>query len=257
MFTVPTFFLLSLNPTFISPPNHLFQNYYLIILFIFRYISQRRELTTLRGSVPNIRAASDYDVVIAAMKYIEQLQQQLAAATSSSQLNLHKLAASNNSLYQSQPQFMAACSSLDLSSTSNGNFSSCSRQLSYSTAAINESYTEKAASSFNISSYDEKTASAVDLSCDSIQSSPKQSPMAAKMPSFRTPQPPTSLMHIPKIKAASSHDLTKLNFRSPQKQRMYLARKLSHLASVPKKNFVKHVIKRDMKAKNKLEKNNN
>ena len=43
-----------------------------------RFINQRRELTTLRGSLPNVRAASDYDVVMAAIKYIENLQSQVA-----------------------------------------------------------------------------------------------------------------------------------------------------------------------------------
>jgi len=43
-----------------------------------RYINQRKELTTLRSSLPNVRAAkSDFEVVMAAIKYIESLQHQV------------------------------------------------------------------------------------------------------------------------------------------------------------------------------------
>ena len=37
-------------------------------------VGQRRELTALRTSLPNVKAASDLDVVLAAIAYIEQLQ---------------------------------------------------------------------------------------------------------------------------------------------------------------------------------------
>jgi hypothetical protein len=37
-------------------------------------VGQRRELTALRTSLPHVKAASDLDVVLAAIAYIEQLQ---------------------------------------------------------------------------------------------------------------------------------------------------------------------------------------
>lgn len=40
-------------------------------------VIQRKELTALRTSLPNVRAASDFDVVMAAIKYIESLQNQV------------------------------------------------------------------------------------------------------------------------------------------------------------------------------------
>jgi hypothetical protein len=37
-------------------------------------VTQRRELTALRTSLPNVKAASDLEVVLAAIAYIEKLQ---------------------------------------------------------------------------------------------------------------------------------------------------------------------------------------
>jgi hypothetical protein len=37
-------------------------------------VNQRRELTALRTSLPNLKAASDLEVVLAAIAYIEKLQ---------------------------------------------------------------------------------------------------------------------------------------------------------------------------------------
>ena len=63
-------------------------------------VGQRRELTALRTSLPNVKAASDLDVVLAAIAYIEQLQHkvvylsqlppssQLSSTTSSSTSNV-------------------------------------------------------------------------------------------------------------------------------------------------------------------------
>ena len=42
-----------------------------------RLVTQRKELTALRTSLPNVRAASDFEVVMAAIKYIESLQNQV------------------------------------------------------------------------------------------------------------------------------------------------------------------------------------
>ena len=42
-----------------------------------RHVTQRKELTALRTSLPNVRAASDFEVVMAAIKYIESLQSQV------------------------------------------------------------------------------------------------------------------------------------------------------------------------------------
>ena len=48
-----------------------------------RYVSQRKELTALRTSLPNVRAASDFEVVMAAIKYIESLQNQVLCQSKS------------------------------------------------------------------------------------------------------------------------------------------------------------------------------
>ena len=234
----------------------------------------------MRGSVPNIRAASDYDVVMAAVKYIEQLQEQLEAAKSRQNevenYSKQQLLAKNQQHLAASSQQCLATSSIDLSGSqmgyynnhlaassidisSSGQIGSCNknlaassidlssssrRQLSYSTTDLNES----CSSTVNLSC----DASTINLSCDSF----KESPLIKKEPPKAQPQ--HLFQHIPKIKAASSQDLTKLNFKSPQKQRLYLARKLSHLARSPKKNFVKHLIKKDVKSRNKdTEKNNN
>ena len=49
-----------------------------------RHVTQRKELTALRTSLPNVRAASDFEVVMAAIKYIESLQNQVVFLNSRS-----------------------------------------------------------------------------------------------------------------------------------------------------------------------------
>ena len=42
-----------------------------------RMIGQRKELTSLRTTLPHMKKASDLDLVLEAIKYIEQLQQKV------------------------------------------------------------------------------------------------------------------------------------------------------------------------------------
>ena len=48
-----------------------------------RIIGQRRELTSLRSTLPHMKAASDLDLVLEAIKYIEQLQQKVVCMSRS------------------------------------------------------------------------------------------------------------------------------------------------------------------------------
>merc|ERR1712002_1347447 len=43
----------------------------------YRMVSQKKELTNLRTTLPHMKAASDLDLVLEAIKYIEQLQQKV------------------------------------------------------------------------------------------------------------------------------------------------------------------------------------
>ena len=42
-----------------------------------RTVGQRKELTSLRSTLPHMKTASDLDLVLEAIKYIEQLQQKV------------------------------------------------------------------------------------------------------------------------------------------------------------------------------------
>jgi len=43
----------------------------------YRLLGQRKELTTLRTTLPHMKAASDLDLVLEAIKYIEKLQEKV------------------------------------------------------------------------------------------------------------------------------------------------------------------------------------
>ena len=62
-----------------------------------RHVTQRKELTALRTSLPNVRAASDFEVVMAAIKYIESLQNQVIFLNSRSTIKTSTTATATRS----------------------------------------------------------------------------------------------------------------------------------------------------------------
>merc|ERR1712083_671537 len=51
----------------------------------YRLLGQRKELASLRSTLPHMKAASDLDLVLEAIKYIEQLQQKVVVMSKQKQ----------------------------------------------------------------------------------------------------------------------------------------------------------------------------